>query len=534
MLKKDYHKNVKRLMEEAREKGVLKEWMRFMCRNDIFFLLVYVLGRTDLDHYVRRDGSIHERDWLYDRCNEVQANPDGYLDIWARDHYKSTIITWAKTIQDILIDPEITICIYAYSSTLAKKFLKQIKHTLESNNMLIELFDDILFDDVGKPSWKTPEGETKQMVWGMEAICVKRKSTAKEQTVEASGLVIGQRTGGHYNLLVYDDVVTPDSVTTSDMIHKTTAQFEMSLNTGSSGDRRIRIIGTFYHYNDTYNEIIKKGYAKPRVYPCIDSDGKGVLYDQAELQFKRKAMSTAIFASQMLCDPKAHSSKAFLPEWIQYYERTKISEKLVYILVDPADSKKKRSDYTTMWVIGFGEDRNYYILDIIRDKMKLTERTDALFSLMRKYTNNNIKPPVFYEKISMQSDIQHIEYVQEIQDYRFQITEVSSYASKDQRIGALEPLFREHRIWFPRGHMRRNWKFEEENMVETFIKQEFEMYPLASHDDALDCLAWIAQDKVSQKMVFPDPIMIQDRVRMQLEGKGIKFNDVEDAVYSPL
>ena len=77
MLKKDYHKNVKRLMEEAREKGVLKEWMRFMCRNDIFFLLVYVLGRTDLDHYVRRDGSIHERDWLYDRCNEVQATLTG-------------------------------------------------------------------------------------------------------------------------------------------------------------------------------------------------------------------------------------------------------------------------------------------------------------------------------------------------------------------------------------------------------------------------------------------------------------------------
>src|SRR5688572_25868366 len=68
-----------------------KEVLRHLCRTDLYFLLRYMMGRKDLEH-----------PWLYQRCLDIQDEPDGYLDLWARYHFKSTIQTFAKTVQDIL------------------------------------------------------------------------------------------------------------------------------------------------------------------------------------------------------------------------------------------------------------------------------------------------------------------------------------------------------------------------------------------------------------------------------------------------
>ena len=174
---------------------------------DLFFLLIHGLRRIDAD-----------RDWLFERCREVQKDPNNRLDLWSREHYKSTIITFGLTIQDVLNDPDITVGIFSHTRPIAKGFLRQIKREFESNDFLKQLFPDVL--------WANPQTEAPK--WSEdEGLIVKRKGNPKEGTVEAWGLVDGQPTSKHYKLMVYDDTVTRESVTTPDMIAKVTEAWEL-------------------------------------------------------------------------------------------------------------------------------------------------------------------------------------------------------------------------------------------------------------------------------------------------------------------
>ena len=100
------------IAEAERTKTSAEPWIAEWGRRDLFFLLVYLLKRKDADS-----------DWALERCREVQASPNGHLDLWARGHYKSTIITFALSIQDILNDPEITIGLFSHTRPIAKAFL---------------------------------------------------------------------------------------------------------------------------------------------------------------------------------------------------------------------------------------------------------------------------------------------------------------------------------------------------------------------------------------------------------------------------
>jgi len=342
---------------------------RQLAQCDLFFLLTHVLGRADLD-----------RDWYFARCREVQGAPNGHLDLWAREHGKSSIITFGLTIQDILNNPEITVGIFSYSRPIAKAFLRQIKVEFETNEMLRSLFPDILWANPHRDAPKFSEDD---------GIIVRRKGNPKESTVEAWGLVDSTPVSKHFKLLVYDDVVTGESVSTPEMIAKVTTAWERSLALSTEGGK-IRTIGTRWSYNDTYRTMLERGAAIERRYPAtVDgtAGGEPVLFSKERLAETRQRMGPYTFAAQFLLDPAAERDQAFHDDWLRYFDidEGNTDEMQKYILVDPASSKKKGSDYTVMVVIGLGTDQNYYLLDAVRDRLNLTERCAALFTLHRKW-----------------------------------------------------------------------------------------------------------------------------------------------------
>jgi hypothetical protein len=180
--------------------------------NDRFYLLTVTCKRQDAWH-----------PWLFERCREVEANPDGRLDLWARYHYKSTICTFAGCLQEIIIDPEITIAIISGTNKVALPFLIQLQQEMERNDDLRRIHSDVFWEEPRKesPLWSREKG-----------LQVKRRSNAKEATIEAFGLIDGMRTGKHYALLNYDDLVDETMINNPEIINKVTIAWELSDNLG--------------------------------------------------------------------------------------------------------------------------------------------------------------------------------------------------------------------------------------------------------------------------------------------------------------
>jgi predicted phage terminase large subunit-like protein len=446
-------------------------------RQDLFYLLYAFLNRRDINN-----------NWLYARCREIEASPDGNLDLWAREHYKSTIITFALTIQDVLRDPNVTVGIFSHTRPIAKSFLKQIKSELETNERLKTYYKDVLWADPKKesPKWSEDEG-----------ITVRRSSNPKEATIEAWGLVDGMPIGKHFKLLIYDDVVTRESVNTPDMMKKTTEALELSYSLGSEDGTR-RFIGTRYHFNDAYRTIIDRGTAKPRVYPATtngEATGEPVLLTRESLAQKRRDMGVYIFGCQMLLNPKADSTQGFKEEWLDRWTPDDGAGLNVYILVDPASSKKESADYTVHWVIGLGPDENYYVLGVYRDRLNLTERTTRLFDLVKRWKPIEVR----YEEYGLQADVEHIEEEQVRRKYRFKITKVGGQTRKEDRIKRLIPLFENHRIILPKTFTVVTIEGESKDLIHEFIETEYKAFPVPVHDDMLDALARIAEPDLPLK-----------------------------------
>jgi predicted phage terminase large subunit-like protein len=468
------------LEDEGVKKGKLDQVVRMLCQADLYYLLVKACKRRDMLN-----------DFAFERCREVEANPDGYLDLWAREHWKSSIITFGKTIQDILNDPDITFGIFSHTRPIAKAFLRQIMRELESNKALHAAFPDILWgEDVRQaPKWSEDDG-----------IIVKRKSNPNEATVEAWGLVDGQPTSKHFRVLLYDDVVVAGSVTTPEMITKTLVEMERSYNLGTTPGVR-RGAGTRWHFNDTYKTIVDRGTLKAREHPGRKGgteDGESVYWTEEIHQQKRRDMGPYTYAAQILLNPKADALQGFKREWLRYYSWiTQVGKMNTYLLVDAASSKKKGSDYTAMMVVGLASDQNYYLLDMVRDRLNLAERLERLFTLHRKWKPKQVR----YERYGMMADIEAIKARQEQETYRFDVTEVAGVTSKQDRIRRLIPVFEQGRFYIPKSLNVSDWQKIPVDLVHSFVEEEFFPFPVGLHDDMLDALSRIAEPDL--KLVWP-------------------------------
>ena len=494
------HAKYRDALNRAQRDGCRQATVRHLAKTDLFYLLTRVLHRQDADN-----------DWVFKQARMYQAAPDGYLDLWWREGYKSTIITFGGIIQGLMNDPERTYGIFSITRPAAKKFLRQIKVEVETNRALQEIAPEVFWENPRKqaPKWSEDEG-----------LLFKRKGNPPESSIEAWGLVDGQPVGPHFTDLHFEDLANKDTVRTEAMMMRVKESFLESLNLGRRGGRR-RALCTRWHYGDVNQTIIDQKILIPRIWTATKDDtftGEPWLLTHEELERKISDYGPYISSCQLFMKPVMDSLQSFNEEWLRYWKADRYRGLNLYLLCDPANEKKVGSDYTVFILIGLGSDRNYYVVNWIRDRLSLTERANVLFKWHQTYRPR----ATGYEQYGMQSDISHFKDRMERDNYRFGIIPLRGPLGKNARIERLIPLFFQHRIYIPESSPYIQYDGDQVDLTKSFINDEYKAHPFEVHDDMLDCMARITDEELSA--VFPQGEEIDP----------LKLRTAESEAYDPL
>lgn len=377
----------------AGEYPELQMW-RNLVLKDLFFILYFVMGITKANNK-----------FVVDACKEVEDGPQSMtLDVWAREHYKSTIITVAETLQYHLRNPNHCTGIFAYARPLAKSFLRAIKVLCETSDFLKACFPDVL--------WEKPETEAPKWSEDDGLIFKRRSSARRESTIEAWGLVEGMPTGRHFDRGVFDDIETQDIAENPDQLNKCFSKFEMAENLGNDGWLK-RVIGTFYAHNgpivriQEMKDINGEFMYTTRIKAATEDGthtGKPVLLSKERIEV---LMVSQHFNSQQLCDPTPTGDRKLDGSLLIDIEPEHIPKHLhKFMLIDPAGDADSASTPGNDWgvlVCGVeggdcGDDmgaRDVYILDAFDDT---AGETEIVTILAQMYLRNGLIMKVGYER----------------------------------------------------------------------------------------------------------------------------------------
>ena len=377
-----------------------------------------------------------------------------------------------------------------------------------------------------------------QHEWYMDAFPKTRISQDQNQkdyfTTSQSGAYKGTGVGGTVTgfgckSLLLDDILNPKEAASDTVRVNTINEMRSTLFSrfNNYNEGRMTLIMQRLHEMDPTGDLLKDGGYYHLKLPA-ENKGKTITYglhgkswametgdlltnrlDKSALEKLRMDLTEYNYVGQYLQDPVPLGGGEFREEWLQWYQPggVKPKEMNVCILVDAAGGedlnkkKKKTSDWTVMCVVGLAPDNNYYLLDMIRDRLNPTDRIDTLFMLHRKWNDLCGKPPkVGYEKYGMMTDTHYIREKQKQDAYNFAIVELGGQTMKEERIRRLIPDMQNGR-WFYPGNLQyvdaEGRKFD----LITEMKGEMKSFPRARYDDILDAKSRIYD--VELYMTFP-------------------------------
>lgn len=498
---------------------------RSLIQNDLWFVLYFIVkpfadekGRAVVNH-----------PFVVKACQEVEKGPQDYtLDIWARFHFKSSIITVAETIQYQLKNPSHATGIFSHKAPIAKDFLFTIKSILENEKILSQTFPDVVWSDCKReaPLWSLDEG-----------IILKRDTNRKEASVSAHGLVEGMPTGLHFERRIYDDISTNDMAQSMDIIEKVKHAFDTSQNLKTLVGSHHRVTGTYYSHNDPliYVRDKKDGKGESKYHmrfkPATEdgtANGVPVLMTQEAID---ELKGDSSFNCQQLLDPTPIADQRLDPYFLQKVDVPFIPRNLYkFMVIDQAgDAGSNLTRKTDAWAIGvfgvepfmdnLGQSR-VFILDLW---VEVAGESEAIDRAVRMFIDGGIVSRIGVEKVGQTTTHIHIANALRAHGRYVDFTDTKGTTGVLLRpAGRHKKKFIEGAFAWPLNNSK--W-FYSSMVPQKYIdrlKQEMSGFPLW-HDDALNICAYL-YDMLKEYTFPPKPTEEEVRLDMQEESQKKQFN----------
>lgn len=449
---------------------------------------IRLAAEADLETFIRLVapyqviGGIHQE--LISWWTRSEASRHQLL-LLPRDHGKSRYVAF-RVVWELTRHPWKRVLYISSTSNLAEKQLKFMRDIFESK--------------IYRRYWPemVNEKESEREKWTSTEISLDHPSRKAEGIRDPSIFIAGLTTGitgMHCDIAVLDDVVVGDNAETVEGRNKVYTQYSF-LASIEGADSEEWVVGTRYHPSDLYNEMLGM---KTEIYnpagEIIDtqpiyevfqrqvedvgdgtgeflwprqqrSDGKWFGFDARILAEKRaKYIDKTQFRAQYYNDPNDISNAPISRDLFQYYDHRHIkrdglswyykgSKLNIVAAVDFAYSLSKRSDYTTITVLGIDGDRNKYILDL--DRFKTTEIKEYYFRILQMHEKWEFNKLIAETTAAQEAIVKELKesYIKP-NGIRLSVTPhkpTKHQGSKEERLKAiLEPAYQNRSVWHYRG-----------------------------------------------------------------------------------
>ena len=372
----------------------------------------------------------------------------------------------------------------------AKMYVSAIKDQIDNNEVLKLICTDSKGKYILEPDKNAAGG------WTEDRILLKHRTKLgmKEPSLFVSA-VDNNRTGLHPDVIIMDDLVSEATVTTPEQRNKTKTHYRFSLSLLERNGLQV-VIGTRYHMDDLYDELLQNTGFNCIVRPAILPNGKCYFptkYPKEVLEELKRDQGADIFNSQYMLDPTNSDDAVFRIGNINYYldeemalerdtgaYRGKVQFQQVFVLTDLAITQGKRSDYTVIMILGITWDKKIYVIDYIRDKLTPSDILKSIFEMYDKARKYGYVRGVGVETVAFQKVMMYL-IKDEAKRRGISIPLIELKANKDKtlRINGLVPLVDSGDIYMSPRHVE--------------LKNEMREFPFGKHDDLVDTLAYILQ-----------------------------------------